>query len=187
MHTENISDELCWYVVQTQPKQEDRADKNLNTCGLATLSPKIKKARYNQFTGKPTYVTGPLFPGYIFARFSINDSYHKVRFTRGVWSVVSLNGFPAPVDDSVIDMIQARIGPDGYVATGAARLNREEFSPGDEVIIRDGLLKEFSGVFERTMPDGDRVRILLQTLNYQIHAEVSLDQVIKVKSAAVIA
>lgn len=165
-------DELRWYVIQTHPKQEDRVGKNLATCNVQFFSPKIRKPRYNQFTGKPIYVSGPLFPCYIFARFQIAPMYHSVRFTRGVRSVIAFEEYPAPVEDSAIEFIQSRIGDDGYVIIGDALGNRERFKPGSEVIVLDGPFKNLSGIFEREMPGGERVRILLQALSYQVHAEL---------------
>src|SRR5262245_9703752 len=77
-----------WYVVHTRPQQEERANSNLLTLGLEVLSPKLRMTKYNEFTGNPTRLIKPLFPGYIFACFRFGESYHRVRFTRGVHSVV---------------------------------------------------------------------------------------------------
>jgi transcription elongation factor/antiterminator RfaH len=182
----NRVDELRWYVIQTHPKQENRVQKNLATREVQTLNPKIKKPRFNQFTRKPVYVSSPLFPSYIFARFRINDLYQTVRFTRGVHRLVSFDDYPAPVEDHLIELIQSRIGSDGYVVIGSPPVNREQFKPGDEVIIQDGVFKDFSGILEREMGGGERVRILLQTIGYQAHAELESKLITKVKTAAVL-
>lgn len=175
---------MRWYVIQTHPKQENRVEKNLATLNVSTLNPRIKKCRLNQFTGKPSYVSGPLFPSYVFARFRMRELYHAVSYTRGVHKLVSFDNYPTPVEDHLIELIQSRIGDDGYVVIGSAPVHREPLQPGDQVIIQDGVLKNFSGILEREMLGGERVRILLQTIGYQAHVELESDFVEKVRTAA---
>jgi transcription antitermination factor NusG len=161
-----IVDTALWYVIHTHTKQEDRVGSNLRVLGVPTFNPKIRERRYNQFSIVPTYVTKPLFPRYIFARFRINDLYHKVRFTRGVYSVVSFGEGPTPIAGEVITLIQSNVKEDGFF-----RID-EEIRPGDRIIVKDGPLKNLAGIFERTMKDTDRIRILLETVSYQAHIEI---------------
>jgi transcription elongation factor/antiterminator RfaH len=167
-------DTLCWYVVHTHPNQEERTNSNLRALGLETVSPKLRVNRYNEFTGHLTRITKPLFPSYIFARFKFNELYHRIRFTRGVHSLVCFNNSPTPVEDDIVGLVQSRIGSDGFVKTF------EELKAGDEVLINDGRFQNLCGVFEREMPDADRVRILLSTVNFQAHVVVNRGLVSKV-------
>jgi transcription elongation factor/antiterminator RfaH len=166
MSKTTIEDMTRWYVIHTHPKQEDRAVSNLKVLGVQILSPKIKERCYNQYVYTPTYVTKPLFPRYIFAQFKINDLYNKVRFTRGVYSVVSFGECPAPIDEETIILIQSNLNEEGFV-----RIN-EEIRLGDRVMVKDGPLKNFAGIFEREMKETDRVRILLEHVSYQAHIEI---------------
>lgn len=168
-----IADNLHWYVVHTHPKQEDRANSNL-VGFLETLAPKLRVNKYNEFTGQVSRIARPLFPGYIFSRFRFNELYHKIRFTRGVHSLICFNNEPTPVDDNIIDMIRARIGDDGFVKTA------DELKVGDEVRINDGRFENFCGVFERELPDMDRVSILLNTIRFQAHVVVDRHLVSKI-------
>jgi len=165
---------LCWYVVHTHLKQEERTSSNLRTLQLETLAPKLRVNKYNQFTGQLNQVVKPLFPNYIFVRFKFNEVYHRIRFTRGVHSLVMFNNTPAPVDDAIIELIRSRMGEDGCVKT------MEELKPGDAIVIKDGRFKNLCGVFERAMPDADRVRILLNTVSFQAHVVVNRSLVSKV-------
>jgi transcriptional antiterminator RfaH len=169
-----IEDKAHWYVIHTHPKQEDRADSNLKVLGVSICNPKIRERRYNQFSIVPTYVTKSLFPRYIFAQFKINDLYHKVRFTRGVSSVVSFGDGPTPISEEVIMLIQSNIKEDGFVKFD------EEIRPGDRVMVMGGPLKNFAGIFEREMKETERVRILLETVSYQAHIEIERDMVKRV-------
>jgi len=163
-----IEDTVSWYVVHTHPKQEERAGSNLQAWGLETLNPKLVVNKCNQFTGQLSRVVKPLFPGYIFARFRFNDLYHRIRFTRGVHSVVCFSNRPAPVDEEIINLIRSRIGSDGFVKTLA------ELKAGDEVVINDGRFQRLHGVFEREMQDADadRITILLSSVGFQAHVVV---------------
>jgi transcriptional antiterminator RfaH len=174
MNKATIEDVTRWYVIHTHPKQEDRADSNLKVLGVPVFNPKTKERRYSQFVIVPTYVTKPLFPRYIFARFKINDLYHKVRFTRGVYRVISFGDGPTPIDEEIIALIQSNMKEDGFVRI------YEEIGPGDKVIVKYGPLKNFAGIFEREMKDTDRIRILLETVSYQAHIEIEKDMVKKV-------
>jgi transcription elongation factor/antiterminator RfaH len=171
-------DDLCWYLVQTHPRQEDRAESNLRSFGIETLAPRFKDRRRNFYTGEVTLYAMPLFPSYVFAKFIANDLYQKVRYTRGIRRLVSFGDSPTVVDEEIIATIQSRIGEDGF-----ARID-EYLKPGDKVIIKDGPLRTFAGVFEREINSVDRVRILLLTVSYQAHVEIERDMVKKISSSS---
>jgi transcriptional antiterminator RfaH len=163
-----------WYIIRTLPKQETRADGNLRAWGVETFAPIVKEHRVNSITGATTFITKPLFPGYIFARFNIERLFHKVGFTRGVHSVVGFGSGPTPVGEEVVALIKERIQDDGFVKIG------EDFHPGEKVVIKNGLLKNFTGVFQRGMKGSDRAVILLTTVNYQ--GSVTVDRVLLEKA-----
>jgi transcriptional antiterminator RfaH len=174
MSEATMKDTTRWYVIHTHPKQEDRASSNLRVLGIPIFNPKIKERRYNQFVYTPTYITKPLFPSYIFAQFRIDNIYHKVRFTRGVHSVVGFGEGPTSIDEEIISLIRSNIREDGFV-----RID-EGIRPGDRVMVKDGPLKNFAGIFELEMKDTDRIRILLETVSYQAHVDIERDMVKKV-------
>jgi transcriptional antiterminator RfaH len=172
--TTESADALRWYVVHTRPRQEDRTYSNLLTLGIDVLNPKLRANRYNEFTGERIRGVKPLFPGYIFACFRFSESYHKVRFTRGVHSVICFNGEPTTVDDEIVALIRSRVGSDGFVKA------LDELKAGDEVRVTEGRFQNLCGVFEREMPDADRVTILLNTVSFQAHVVVDRGQLSKV-------
>lgn len=172
-------DSLSWYVVHTRPKQEDRTDANLTTLGIEVLTPKLRVHKFNEFTGRLSQIVKPLFPRYLFCRFKYNELYHRVRYTRGVHSLVCFNNQPIPVPDEIIELVRFQIGGDGFVRTMV------ELKPGDEVIINNGRFQNFRGVFEQGMPDSDRVRILLNTVSFQAHVVVDRAVVEKVTDTRV--
>lgn len=164
--THPLTDNLSWYALHTHPKQEDRADENLRFWNVETFTPKLRARRSNPYGRTPIYFTKPLFPRYIFARFRAAEHVHKVRFTRGVASVVGIGNVPAPIDDQVIEIIKSQSDADSIVKIG------DGLNVGSEVVICEGPLKGLTGIFERKMKDSERVMILLNTVSYQSHIVV---------------
>ncbi|HYJ88179.1 MAG TPA: transcription termination/antitermination NusG family protein [Pyrinomonadaceae bacterium] len=154
---------LRWYAIKTKPREEDRADSNLRAWSVETFAPKIKESRLNQFTNRRAFVSKPLFPGYIFARFNLITSLHGINSTRGIQRVVGFGDGPTPVDDQIIDMIRSRTNQEGLVEL------REDLVPGGELTIKDGPLRGLAGILEREMKDTERVMLLLTCVSYQGH------------------
>ena len=150
-----------WYALHTHPKEEDRAANNLIAWKVETFNPKIRERRVNSFTGAATYEKKPLFPRYIFARFDAAVMLSKICFTRGVRRVVGFGNGPVPVEDEIIQFIKDQAGEDGLIQLG------DELKRGDLVTVKNGLLGELSGIFEREIKGTDRVKILLNAINYQ--------------------
>jgi transcriptional antiterminator RfaH len=164
-----------WYAIHTHLHQENRAEANLKAWNVETFYPKIKSRRRNEFSGAISYVSRPFFDRYLFGRFP-QQWLHKVWFTRGVESVVSFGGTPAPIDDEVIEFIRTRAEKDGFIKLD------EEFKPGDKVVMKGGVLDSLEGVFEREMNGSERVMILLKTIKYQGHIVVAKDSIQKLAS-----
>lgn len=152
-----------WYVIHTKPKQEDRANVNLNAWGVETFWPRLKERRPNPNpnASKFIYVNKQLFPQYLFARFDASELLHKICFTRGVHSVISFGGGPVPIDDDIIECLRSRIEDNSYMRP------TEELKSGDKVVIQNGPLKEIVGVLEHDLKDHERVSILLEAVKFQ--------------------
>lgn len=174
MVNDQVLDAPCWYVLYTHPKQETRAENNLRAWNVETFNPKLKERRFNRFSSTPSYITKQLFVRYIFAHFNARYLLHKICFTRGVHSIVGFGGAPTPVEDEIISTIKSQLGEDGFV-----RLV-EPLKSGDKVMINDGPMAKFTGVFERGIKNTDRVSILLTTVNYHCRVVVERELVKKI-------
>jgi transcriptional antiterminator RfaH len=170
---------LYWYAVRTKPRQEERAEHNLRTLNVEALNvepfaPKVQEERFDPVIRQKLHVIKPLFPSYIFARFDAGPMLHKVWFTRGVDYVVHFGNKPAIVPDEIITMIRLRMGTGCYVKIG------QELALGDKVRIKEGVLNNFVGVFERNASAATRIQLLLSAVSYQCRIEVDRDLVEKV-------
>jgi transcriptional antiterminator RfaH len=176
MNSAVLFDEKRWYVLHTKPKNEERAASNLAAWQVEAFSPKMKERRYESFTGKTTYQSKPLFPQYLFARFDLEQMLHKIRFTRGVNNIVTVGGVPASISEEAIEEILGRVDHDGYVKIG------DELKPGDPVKIKQGPLKDFTGIFEKKTKASERVSILLDTISFQGRVTVDSELVAKISA-----
>jgi transcriptional antiterminator RfaH len=157
-----------WFALWTKPQQEDRACSNLKFWGVECFNPKIQKCQRNPFTGIGTFITKPLFPRYVFSRFTAGTLLHQISFTRGVHRVVSFNGRPVPIDDEVIAFFKSRVRQNGFLNIG------EPLKPGDKIKIKKGPWQDLVGVVERDLTTSERVLILITSISYQ--GRLSIDK-----------
>lgn len=163
MNFSNLSSDFRWYAIHTHPQQEARANSNLNAWGIQTFNPRMKERRFNRYKERYDSFVKPLFPQYIFARFVAHTHLSKVWFTRGVKSVVCFGDSVAVVDDDVISYFESTMDLEGFVNLD------EQLHAGDKVQIKDGPLKNLTGIFEKGVKGKDRVLILLNAVSYQGH------------------
>lgn len=150
---------VAWYALRTKPKQEKRAFLNLRAWGIETFVPWM--------CPRPkSCALAPLFPGYIFARFNLSQGLHKISFTRGVSQIVSFGGIPAIVEEDVMTAIRSRTDEEGI-----ARI-KPCVEPGDVVMVHTGPLRNLIGVFEKELPDNERIEILLTTIAYSARVKI---------------
>jgi transcriptional antiterminator RfaH len=161
-----------WYVIQTKPKKEGEAQSYLSTKGVEMFHPLIET-----FASKKMGMikeVKPLFPGYIFGRFDLEKNYPLVRWARGVKSILGFGGYPTPISEEVVRTIKERTDPQGILRV------KNRFEPNDLVRIKTGPMKDLLGVFERWLPDHERVRILLRFIGYEPAVEIYCSMIEKV-------
>jgi len=149
-----------WFAVHTKPCQEELAAMHIRRLGLEVLLPKIRREKLGWNT--PQFTIRPLFPGYLFAKFTPAMFLHTIRYVRGARTVVSAGGLPLPVDEEIIRTLRLQMGSDGY-----ARVSSAPLQPGDQVMVNQGPLQGLVGIYERELDDSKRVMILLQAIEYQ--------------------
>ena len=165
---------MNWYAVHAKPRQESVALLSLQRENVETFFPRLQQKRTIRRVRK--WVTGPLFPGYFFARFDADRDSRLVRFANGVINIVSFGGQPAVVDSSIIEGIRSHCKP----STTLPDIQPSGLQPGDQVEIQTGPFRGFQGVFEREMSDQERVVILLEVLAKTTRVQISREQLEKV-------
>jgi transcriptional antiterminator RfaH len=161
-----------WYVIQTKPKKENEAASYLSNRGVEIFSPLIET--FAARNGKVNKELTPLFLGYIFGNFNLEQNYPLVRWAKGVKSVLGFGGYPTPISEEVVGIIKERTDIHGIVRV------KQDYKPNDVVKIKAGPLRDLLGIFERWMSDNERVRILLNLIGYQPAVEVHYSMIEKV-------
>ena len=156
----------AWYLIQSKPRQEQHARENLERQGFECFLPCFQSpSRRPEKTGK----TGlqPLFPGYLFIHLHAEDNWSKLRSTRGVSRVVSFDGSPCQVHQSIIDQLHTR--------NNFAQVN-PELHPGQAVHIKEGPLANIDAIF-LNMNGEQRVLLLMNALNRQHRIKLPLSYI----------
>jgi len=160
-----------WFVIQTKPGNEHRAETHLLNQKIETFIPLLETHQYQN--GKIVRTIKPFFPNYLFAKLDLEQHYYKVKWTRGVSKILGTGDGPAPISEIVIQKIKERIGKDNLVKL------EEELTEGDVVQITSGPFKELRGIFQKKMSGNGRVRILLNLIGVDIPVQISQWQIKK--------
>jgi transcriptional antiterminator RfaH len=111
-----------WYVVQTRPHDESKAQEHLHRQGFTTYFPKlIKSCRRPRKTER---AVRQLFPRYVFLRIDSSRGWHSIRSTFGVSQLVAGEYGPVPIRDCVIELLCQREKMDGYFRPNEMNLAR---------------------------------------------------------------
>jgi transcription termination/antitermination protein NusG len=100
--TTSLQTDLRWYALQTHSHHEKQVRDRLQAGGIEPFLPLSRQRR--QWSDRRVWTTLPLFRGYCFARFALNNSL-AIRKTRGVARIVGTVK-PEPVRDEEIAGLQ---------------------------------------------------------------------------------
>lgn len=151
-----------WYVAQTQFAQEKRAEQHLQNQGVDCFLPLYTAQVMKGGALKPVAAQA-LFPGYLFVRFDPEVIHTTtIKSTRGISSLVSFGGLPAPLPDEVVMKLRSHDclspTPEGPV-------------DGDRVEILHGAYEGLEAVWLEK--DGmKRAMLLLTIMNREVRVPV---------------
>lgn len=160
-----------WFCVRTQTKREHIAAKHLRELeGIEVFCPRIKYRKATR-RGKIWWLE-PLFPGYILAKFNLQEMERAVTFCQGVRGLVRFGSeiphVPETFVTSLIEQVHQQSSDEKELITVSPNL-----AIGDEVEIANGPFQGMIGTIQEVAPATERVKILLEFLG-QIQP-VSLD------------
>lgn len=155
-----------WYVLQSKPRQAERAQLNLERQGYTVFLPRITVERIQR--QRRQLVEEPLFPNYLFIHLQRwVDNWSPLRSTRGVARLVAFGQEPVAVDQQLIDAIKQRC--DQYAGP-------PELKPGQPVQILDGPFAGLSAIFKAQQGE-QRVHLLLALLQRPVTISLPRTQV----------
>lgn len=158
----------AWFAVHTKPREEERALEFLAMKRITAFLPRLLAV--HRHGSRRWQTADPLFPGYLFARFSPEPHIvATVHWTPGVRRLLWDASRPTPVPDDAVAYLQSRTTHAGVIDPGT------RFHPGMRVRIRRGPLVFLEGIIERPTSRDERVRVLLELLHTRVAVEVDTD------------
>lgn len=148
-----LESDQAWYAVRSKPRREEFAQDQLIRRGVETFLPRVV-----EHTRGAQPLVGPLFPGYLFARISLESQFTSVIWAPGVHNMVAFGDAPIAVEAEVIDFLVARCGAEGVVR------RMPSFAEGDVVRVVSGPLEGLMGIVQCGASGRERVRVLMQLL-----------------------
>ncbi len=169
--------DVPWFCIHTKRYKESWVARQLMESCDEIYLPLLRQQRTVRRRRK--WVIEPLFPGYLFARFVVEERFRAVRYTSGVVSVVSTtNGGPIEVDEAIILTLRQR-SANGYVEVSPVL-----FFPGEELEITEGPFQGLRALFQQELKAGERVAVLLDLLSSRVRVELPRAHVEKKSEAA---
>jgi transcriptional antiterminator RfaH len=163
-------DHAEWFCLRTQTKREHIAAAILAKIDkVEVFCPRVSQVKKTR-VGKKRFVEA-MFPGYIFAKFSILENYRRVIHSQGVSKLVQ-QGERRALPESLIRELQESI-PDGIIEAPDPSV-----VPGAEIEFVAGSLKGLNGKVLAQLPSGDRVQVLLELLGQEVTVAVSADEIL---------
>ena len=152
---------LAWYCMRTKPQKEDFAAQQLRPVCEDVYLPLV---RWRRLVGKRLeWVTEPLVPGYIFARFSLTEHFEKVCSTPGVTPAIGPQaGRPQEVDPQLIAALR-QCSPHGYI-----EIPLEPFAVGEAGTDVVRPFQKLRSLCQYEGKAGARVAALLDLLSSQV-------------------
>ena len=155
--------EKQWVAVYTKPQREEYAELNLRVRGIDTFFPKL----FLPNVAKRRKQVVALFPNYLFVRCQIvSQECSSIIWCPGVKRLVSFNGTPAIVDDSIVEFLMSQAGGDGVISAHCS------VAIGQTVSIAGGPFDGLIGIIQEPPNARGRVKLLLQLLNRETKVDV---------------
>jgi transcriptional antiterminator NusG len=138
-----------WFAVWTRSRHEQVVREQIERKHFDAFLPTV--TRWSRWKDRKKKVDWPLFPGYCFARFDVEESLAILKCT-GVVNIVSFEGRPAAIPEHEID--------------GIRRLVESELQYDPCPLIPEGMMVEVThgalkGVVGRLIRKGAHARLIL--------------------------
>lgn len=137
---------LRWYVVQTEPRGETRAQLELDRQGFSAWLPEmevwarrrvVKPGRAPVFEMVST--RKPLFVGYVLIEMDTHaERWRSINGTRGVRALICQGEWPVPVRRGIVEALRETLAPTGGVLQVNTPSRAHDFRPGMRLFVKEG-------------------------------------------------
>ena len=172
-----VQTEPVWACIRTHPKHEHIAAAQLSHVpGVEVFNPQLRLERQTR-RGRMRS-TESVFVNYLFARFVIETTLERVRYTPSVKTVLQFGERIATIPEAVIEELRQTLLENANIVFTDAPLE------GDEAEISNGPFQGETGIILRVLPARERVEILLEVLGRPLPTEFRLSSIIFRRRAA---
>jgi transcription antitermination factor NusG len=162
-----LASPLPWYALRVRSNFERKAADFLRARDLEEFLPSYRRRSY--WSDRVKWVERPLFPGYVFCRFAMQN-WLQVMQTPGVVEAVSFGGKPIPVDQMEMEAVQT------LVNSSAELFPRAFLRVGQRVVVNRGPLAGVEGILER-FEKQCRIVVSVSLLQRSVAAEIDAEWV----------
>ena len=166
-----------WYALQVWSRREAIIANHLEGQGLECFLPIYKSTR--QWSDRKKEVEQPLFPGYLFCRFDLQNR-RPVLMIPGVQQIVGIGRTPMPVEDGELDSIRQAL------ASGLKNEPCPYFAIGERVRVNYGSMVDLEGILTN-FKGSNRVVLSVTLLQRSVAMEVDLAWVTPVRETKTVA
>lgn len=145
-----------WFCIATRPRESFHVEEQL----AASVFPVFHPLHEHRVPGHSPRIV-PLFPDYLFARFSLGDDWSPILRMRGVSWVLGAAYRPQALPEGFVEDLIARTSPRRVVDDPLL----ERFRPGDAVTVNG-----WRGICEQSQ--GERIRLLMSLFNRELRLVV---------------
>ncbi|GJL61919.1 MAG: transcription termination factor NusG domain protein [Nitrospirales bacterium] len=155
---------ICWYALRTKSRHEKMVRERLVRKGVEALLPTVK--RMSRWKDRKKEIEHPLFPGYCFVRFSLDEKLQVLNII-GVVNIVGCGHRPEVIPNEEISSLKV-------VMTSFLQYDPHPYlKEGMNVEVVDGVLKGVRGILLQKS-EGHRlavgVRLIQQALAVDVNA-----------------
>lgn len=161
---------VAWFVLYVAPQQEKRVASDLSGRGFQSFLPMISTQKVRR--GRKVKIKRPVFPGYVFAAFDLDEpiQWRAIKSTVGVEYILENNDVPVSIPSKIIEELR-RLDSIGAFDKDKAPKAGEQF----RVVDPSSPLYDLAGKVHSAGPR-DKVKLLLKIMNRHVATEFSLAQ-----------
>ena len=167
-----------WYAIYTRSRSEKKLHEELVEKGVECYLPLKRELRV--WSDRKKWVESPMFTSYVFVRVSEREYYDAIS---SIWAAryVCFSGKAVPIPESQIEALKLFLADNKR----NVELTSESMKKGDQLEVTIGPLK---GVRGELIQLRGKHRIVLRfiSLGCCVHADISLDEVKRLKAAEVL-
>ena len=192
--------EARWFIIHTYSGYENKVAENNEKIvenrkmqdkifGVCIPLEKVVEVRDD----KTVEVERKIFPGYVVVKLAVeysdkegeenvlkvpDETWHAIRYTRGVTGFVGPDGKPVPLTADEVKKLglEKTDSEDGDISRVVTEVS---YSEGDLVTITDGIMEGNSGVVEAIDTANNVVRVIVSFMGKEAPVELPLNQVKK--------